>query len=500
MIAKFRFTDLEVVFRDIGLILRYSAILFAVPLLLSLLFGEIPENAFYYGISGVAAFLAGTALLNIFTTEKETTFKHALLITALAWLLFNAVAAMPFMWIAKMPFLDSYFEAMSALTTTGLSLMDSTGGNVFTPIIDTVPASLILWRSILSWIGGIGIVVLAMVGVFSSYGNASKMIIAEGRDERLKPNLKNSMKEVWGIYAGLTVIGIVLLFLSGMTPLDAVNYSMSAISTTGMATTSQGLNAPNMFWLNEGIRNYWVDIVLVLIMVLGATSFYTHFLAKKGNYKAYTKDPQFMWMVALGIIGGLFIIPKLGLESGFFHAFSALTCGGFELATGAMIESWDEFVKLILIIGMFIGGSAGSTAGGIKMNRFILFVKGAFWRIKESLLPKGSFFPKKFEGHPVTVNELKEINLFLLLYIVFIVAGILVLTYNGATISDASFEVVSAQGNAGISSGITNVGMPQASMFMLIINMWVGRLEIIPIFSLLGLIFHLRDRAVKANE
>ena len=497
MIARFSFSDLKIVFRDIGVVLQYSSLIFIVPLLASLAFMEEPEFAAHYLLAGAITFLLGTILKTVFATSLETRFKHALLIIALAWLVFTGLAAMPFVWIAGMSFLHAYFETMSALTTTGLSVMTSTSSQVSVPLIDNAPPSLILWRSLLSWVGGVGIVVMALVGIFSSYSKTSKLIIAEGREERLKPNLRNSVKEIWSIYVFLTILGIVLLFFSGMDPFNAVNYSMSAISTTGMTTSSQGLNAPNAYWANTGMRNYWVDLSLVIIMVLGATSFYTHYLAKKGKYQYYWHDAEFRGILVLGLIGGLMIIPKLGIESGLFHSFSALTCGGFELAREAAINSWDDFVKLVLIIGMFIGGAAGSTAGGIKMSRFIIFVKSIYWKIRETLLPKGSFFSKKYEGRALSNDEIREINLFLLLYIVFLVAGILVLTFNGATITNAAFEVVSAQGNAGISTGLTRVDMNPFSELMLVVNMWVGRLEIIPVFSLAGLLLSYRARKKK---
>lgn len=497
MIAKFSFSDLEIVFRDIGIILQYSALVFLIPLLSSLAFQETYEVAFYYVLACAITFLVGTIMKTVFSNQRETKLKHAFLIIALAWLIFNGLAAMPFVWIANMGYLDAYFESMSALTTTGLSVMMSTSEHITVPLIDTIPGSLILWRSLLSWIGGIGIVVLALVGLFSSYGKASKLIIAEGRQERLRPNLKNSVREIWSIYVLLTIIGIILLYFSGMGLFNATNYSMSAISTTGMSTSSQGLNAKNNYWNNVGIRNYWVDLSLIIIMVLGATSFYTHYLVKKGKYKYYLKDPEFWGIIAIGLLAGLMIVPKLGIESSLFHAFSSVTCGGFEIAGTAFISAWDDFVKLVLIIAMFVGGAAGSTAGGIKMSRFIIFVKSIYWKIRESLLPKKSFFPKKYEGRPLTNDEIREINLFLLLYIFFLVLGTLVLTFNGETITNAAFEVVSAQGNAGISTGVSQIGMNPFSELMLIINMWVGRLEIIPVFSLIG--FALHFRAIKAK-
>ena len=181
------------------------------------------------------------------------------------------------------------------------------------------------------------------------------------------------------------------------------------------------------------------------------------------------------------------MMPSLGIESALFHAFSALTCGGFALISEPLAGLWPDFVKLTLIFAMFVGGSSGSTAGGIKMARFLIFIKSIWWKAKEVLLPRNAMFARKFENIPVSSERIRDICLFILLYITFIFIGTSVLTFNGVGLANALFEVVSAQGNAGISVGVTHAGMNSINELMLIINMFVGRLEIIPIFSLLGI-------------
>ena len=487
MLIRLGRSDLKIVLKDIGLILEYSSITFIAPIIVGLIYSEPLSVLGIYAFCAAFTFLLGTVIKKAFHVEQSTALKHAFLTASILWLLYCAVAALPFYLIQGMPFLDAFFEAMSALTTTGLTVMK--------PFIDHVPKSLIFWRSILSWIGGVGIVVLAMAGVLTTYSKASKLIVAEGREERIKPNLRNSIRYIWNIYLGLTFLGVILLYLSGMTVFDAVNYSMSAISTTGMDTTSNGL---------IGLHNYALDFSLVVIMLFGAISFSAHYIVlKKRNWALLWHDAEFKVLMLLALLSSLIILPKMilfygsnviGIEQAFFHAISALTCGGFSLVPITDVGAWEDFVKLVLVGVMFVGGSAGSTAGGIKISRFIIFVKSVYWRIKESVLPPKSFFSKKFEGQELASGQIRAVNQFILLYAVFILIGSLVLTLAGNDLGNSLFEVVSAQSNAGISSGITQAGMPISVEIMLILNMWIGRLEIIPILSAVGFALSMRGK------
>ena len=485
MLIRLGKEDLRVVLRDLGTITEWSSLTFLAPLFVALFYVESLSIVFNYIIAGAVAFAIGFALKNAFAPKRETDLKHAFLTASIFWLLYCAIAALPFVLTQGMSFVDAYFESMSALTTTGLSVMRYT--------IDFAPNSLVFWRSFLSWIGGVGIVVLALTGVLSTYSRASKLSQAEGREERIKPNLKNTVREIWNIYIGLTIVGIILLYLSGMGLFTAINYSMSAISTTGMDITAQGLT---------GSHSPAIDLSLVIIMILGATSFSVHYLVfKKRKLGLLLHDAEFKVLIILGVLAGFMILPKMillygsnvvGINQAFFHTFSALTCGGFALVSPGDIMHWEDFIKLVLVAVMLIGGSAGSTAGGIKISRFLIFIKSIFWRIKEAVLPAKSFFAKRFEGRNLELSEIKEVNQFILIWVLFILIGSMVLTLYGYSLADSVFEVVSAQSNAGISTGITGEGMPLGVEIMLIINMWVGRLEIIPILSAIGFMLSLR--------
>ncbi len=480
MLVRLGFDDVKVALRDVGIILKWSAITFLAPIIISLVYRESVNIIAVYILVALFSFFLGAVIKRLFRTETETDLKHAFITVSIVWLVYTAIAAFPFVLIHGMSFLDGFFESMSTLTTTGLTVMWHS--------IDSAPKSLIFWRSILSWIGGVGIIVLALIGILATYTKSAKLMTAEGREERIKPNLKNTVKEIWSVYILLTLVGVVLLYFSGMGLFEAVNYSMSAISTTGMDISSQGL---------IGLHNYWIDLSLIVIMIIGATAFSVHYLfIKKKKIDIYFQDLEFRIMIILVLISSIAIIPMLikfygnnvlaGIEYGFFHAISSLTCGGFALVPVRDVFNWGDFVKLALIAVMFIGGSAGSTAGGIKISRFWLFLKSIYWRIKEAILPKDSFFQRRFEDRIVQPREVKEISQFILLYVVFILIGAVVLTFQGNDLGNSLFEVVSAQSNAGISTGITYSGMPLATEVMLIINMWVGRLEIVPILAAVG--------------
>jgi len=479
MLIRLGLSDMKVVLRDTGELLKWSAITFFVPLITGIWFKENLYFILIYFLVGLFCFFLGTAMKRLFSCEESTDLKHAFMIVALIWLIYTAISAMPFSIIMGIHFIDAFFESMSALTTTGITMIPL--------LIDSAPKSLIIWRSLISWIGGVGIIVLSLMGIFTTYTKSAKLMVAEGREETIKPNLKNTAKEIWVVYVILTIIGMFLLFFAGMDGFSALNYSMSAISTTGMDIASTGL---------IGLDNAWVLLSLVAIMIIGATPFTVHYLfIRKKQFNAYIMDNEFKVLVSILILSIVLILPKLlifypdatfALGTAIFQNASALTCGGFANVPISDIVNWGDFVLLILMGLMVIGGSSGSTAGGIKVSRLIIFIKSIYWRIKELILPKNSFFQKKFEGKKIDDSKIRQVNQFILLYLLLIIMGVFVLTLQGMSLTSALFNIISAQGNVGLQLGEIVPTMPFASKIMLILSMWIGRLEIIPVLSAIG--------------
>ncbi|MFA5763556.1 MAG: potassium transporter TrkG [archaeon] len=479
--------DIKIALKDSGTVLTYAGFSFFVPIILAILVDKNADFLLAYAVSALLVFGVGYILKTQIKTKKYTEMKHALLSIVLIWLFYCFFASLPFVFIMKASLLDAFFETMSTLTTTGLS--------VFTTQLDFMPASLIFWRTFLGWIGGIGIVLMALIGLMTSYSKTTKLLIAEGRGDQLKENLKTATKKITVIYIILTLIGILLLMIVGQNLWQATNYSMSVISTNGMNITTAGLTTVNNGFVMTGVHNYFTDIVLVFIMFMGATSFSLHYLfIRKKNWLVYFKDPEFRLLLLIGLVGTIIVGTKIGIWNSFFHTFSMATCGGIAFLPTEIIAGWSDFTKLFLVVVVIIGGATGSTAGGIKLSRAIIFVKGIYWKIKKSILPDQSYFRQQYNGEQVLPEQLREINQFILMWIIFIAIGTLVITSYGFALSDALFEVASAQSNAGLSTGISGSGMPVGVEVMLIINMFVGRLEIIPIIASVGLLLNLRRR------
>jgi trk system potassium uptake protein len=479
--------DLKVSLKDAGTILYYSGLSFFIPIIFAIAIDKNPDYLLAFAVSALGLFTIGWFLKNNIVTRKETEIKHALFSTVLVWIIFCFFAALPFVLIMKIGISSAFFETMSSLTTTGLSLLN--------PMLDDIPYSLLIWRNFLGWIGGIGIILMALLGLMTTYSKTTKLLSAEGRGDQLKENLKTSVTKISFIYVIMTIIGILLLMLAGQTIWEATNYSMSAISTNGMNITTIGLTGTNNGWAPVGVNNYWTNLILIGIMIMGASSFALHYLfLKKKQWKVYFKDPEFRLLLLLGLFGTLIVATKLGVLTSLFHVFSSLTCGGLALVPSNIVWHWDDFTKMILISLMIIGGSAGSTAGGIKISRFIVFCKSIYWKMKKLILPENSYFRKTYNDQPITSSQTKEINQFILIWIILLFVGTLVLSAHGYDLGNSLFEVASAQSNAGLSTGITQLGMPIALEIMLAINMFVGRLEIIPLLASVGLLLSIKKR------
>ena len=478
MFLRVGLEDIKVSLKDTGTVLTYAGLSFFVPIILAIIIDKNSFNLLAYSISALLLFMLGYSLKTIVVTKKETEPKHAMLSIVLIWLLYCLFASLPFAIIMRISPLDAFFEVMSSLTTTGLTVMN--------PLLDVTPLSLIFWRTFLGWIGGVGIVLMALIGLMTTYSKTIRLLGAEGRGDQFKENIRSSAKKISSIYIMLTLFGVLLLLLSGLGVWESVNYSMSLISTTGMDITTDGM---------VGENSPLLIISLTVIMILGAMSFSLHYLwMRKRDFRIVFADPEFRALIFIGGVGTIFLAAKMGFLYGFLESFSALTCGSAAVFVPNFFFSMDDFTKTIIIILMIIGGSAGSTAGGIKISRLLIFLKGVYWKIKSTVLPQEAYFKTTYNGENVSSSQLKEINQFILLWIIFLAIGTFVIMGYGYDFGNAFFEVASAQSNVGISTGITNINMPTGVEVMLIINMFVGRLEIIPLMASVGLLLSLKKR------
>lgn len=459
-------SDIEIIFKDTFLILRLIGILFFVPVIVSIIYDEYYAIPFF-ALTGFVLILlgfriSGTIKGGYLHTQKMTDLKHAMIVVSLVWLLTAFFSSFPFMFIMKMSFLDSFFEAMSAWTTTGFSMFRN---------VESAPYTIIFWRSFMQWIGGIGIVVAVVQGVIRMGGS---LFNAEGREEKIQPHILHTIRTIWWIYLLYTAVGISLLVLAGMPVFDAIIHTMSGLSTGGMGNKNMSIAAYDSFA---------IEIILMLIMIAGSISFLTHNELLRMKFKEVKKDFQAQYFILIIFIAAVILmgfIPSARHIA--FQAVSAATGTGYSTTD---ISKWSEFPKAVLIMLMIFGGCAGSTAGGMKIMRVVVFFKSMIWYVK-SLANPNMVIEERIGNKSFSETEIKKILLFMHAYLFFILIGTSVIMTLGYSSIDSLFEVASAQGNVGLSTGIVNTELAFLGKLMLIINMLVGRLEIWAVLVLLS--------------
>jgi len=295
------------------------------------------------------------------------------------------------------------------------------------------------------------------------------------------------VKTIWWIYLFYTVAGILLYIAAGMPIFDAINNTFTNLSTGGMSVKNNNIGAYN---------SLAIYIITMILMVIGSTSFLVHYKALKGRAIDVLRDIQFQTTIILITLFSilLIVVTKFTTIDAVFFVISALSCTGSNIQPVNMMVNWPDYAKIVITTCMIIGMSAGSTTGAIKLIRVITLVKGIYWEILRIISPAGSVIPRKISGKNVGDVEIREAGGYLFLYFIFLFASWLVLMQYGYGGVDSIFEVASAQGNVGLSTGIVTPTMPPMPEIFLIINMWIGRIEIIPVLVLLKLFVDLFKR------
>jgi len=459
--------DLKIILQSLGMILIIIGVLTVIPLLVAAFYNE---DLMPFFLVSVIPMVFGMLAVRFIHPDTEFQARHAAISAALTYLIISFLGAIPFTYYG-MGILDAFFEAMSGWTTTGLTMIAD---------VEVLPRSLLFWRSFIQWLGGVGIIVLLLT-ILTTGRAGLRLYQAEARKERIKPRLISTARLIWWIYTVYTFVGIFLFFIAGMSTFDAANHSMTAISTGGFSVKNASLAAYN---------SLQIELVAIFLMLLGGINFFVHYKMLTGKKGFLLKDLQFQAMAALLIISTAIIgFTSLSFRDAFFQTVSALTNAGLSTASIAVL---NDFSKSILTLLMIIGGSAGSTSGAIKIIRMLIIVKLIYWWIKQTLLPEHAVFSRRLGGIEMNPEVTHEATVFALLYFVILGAGALSLMYLGYSGADSVFEVAAAQGNVGLSAGITSASLNPFGKIVLIFNMWVGRLEIIPVLVLGQSLFGLK--------
>jgi trk system potassium uptake protein TrkH len=438
----------------LGVVLELTGMLLIVPIIVSGIFGEGIYLPFM--VAAIASFSVGTVLDKHFT-RGELDFGSAMLLASLSFLVVSAVGAVPY--LQHLHPVDALFESVSGFTTTGLTTVSP----------EVLPRSVLLWRSLTQWLGGIGILLIFML-MLPSMGISSYFLYqAEGR-ERIEAGVYNSMKRISVIYFAYTVLGIALFALAGMGAFDAVAHGLTSVSTGGFSTRSGSLASFN---------NPWVNAVACLLMILGATSFLVHDRLWSRRFLPYLKNPEarLFWSVLL-IFTLLLVAIGGGLFQSLFHSVSALTTTGFRVSE--ISAGTGAFLLALLFMA---GGFAGSTAGGLKLIRVYAIGKGIYWFGKKTLLPHEAVIPFRIGQTFLRAPAMIRIFLFVIAYLILLGITTVALSLLGYPPLVSFFQAASAQGTVGMSL-VPIASLPWAAKALLMANMLLGRLEIFPFLAL----------------
>lgn len=471
------------VLHTIGAFLFILGLLMAVPLGCSLYYGEGDAQGFALSFlitsgAGFACYMAGKP------REGKTLLGHreGFLIVSAGWILASFFGGLPYMIHGTLPaFTDAYFETMSGFTTTGATVITK---------IEGLPHGILLWRSMTQWLGGMGIIILS-VAVLPFLGVGGRQLFKAELPgpvkDKLEPRIADTARSLWMVYGILTVIGFIFLLLGGMSVFDAVNHSLCTMATGGFSTKDS-----SVAWFNSA----YIDGVFIVFMLLAGINFTLHYRALTGNFRSLFRNSELRFFLGTVLAAALLITVDLRLHLfadlgkafryALFQVSSIMTTTGFVTDN---FSKWPAFSQIILVILMFIGGSAGSTGGGIKCVRLLLIFKDSYRELYRLIHPH-AVTQIKLDHMTVPPDVMKSIWGFFALYIGLATLATILISSLGLDMLTSFTSVAATIGNIGPGLGLvhpesTYSGIPAAGKWILSFCMLIGRLEIYTILVLL---------------
>jgi len=425
----------------------------------------------------------GLAILFTRNADKNLPTRDGFLIVTMGWILFSLVGSLPFVLTGAIPsYTNAFFETVSGFTTTGATILDD---------IEALPHSMLFWRSIIQWLGGMGIIVMSLA-IFPLLGiGGIQLFDAESPGpsvDKLHPRIKETAQRLWIIYIIFTIAQILFLLAGRMNLFDSICHSFTTMATGGYSTKQLSI----AYWDSP-----YIHYVITFFMFLAGVNFTLSYFALHLNFKKVIQNEEFR--LYLGLIVGFSILVGIilyftqyhSLEESFRHAIfqvvSIMTTTGF--VTTDYVQ-WIPFLSLILLILMFIGGSAGSTAGAIKVVRVLLFFKNSIMELKRLVHPS-AILPVKFNKTAVPQEMLNNIFAFLSFYLLATIIGVIVMSAMGFDLSSSCGAVATTLGNVGPGIGVFGPAgsFSQVSAFgkwFLSFLMIIGRLELFTVLILLS--------------
>jgi len=472
----------KTVFFAIGVLLAILGIFMLIPFFIQFLYND--KNNGFLSSSSITVFIGILLILTNIQEDKKLNLQQAFLLTVLSWLSIAFFGSLPFMLSdLNLTFVDSFFESMSGITTTGSTIITN---------LDSAPKNILIWRAILQWLGGIGIIVMAITILPLLNVGGMQLFRMESSDtaEKILPKTREISLLIAIIYLGLTLVCGLAYWLAGMNTFDSIAHSMTTIATGGFSTYSNSIGH---------FQNPKIEIVSIIFIVLGSLPFLAYLKFAKGDKKIFFKDVQIKGLIYLLLVCVFLMFLYLlfnnhelsfleNLRISTFNVVSILSGTGYVTSDFSL---WGKFPLIFFLFLMFIGGCAGSTTCGIKIFRFQILGIFVSNQIKQLLYPRG-IFSMKYNNEKISNTFIYSIITFIFLYffIFFILAA--VLSLNGLDFVTALSGAASAISNVG--PGLGDVigpngnysNLPNFSKLSLSLGMLLGRLEL---FAVLVLFF-----------
>ncbi len=478
----------------IGKIVIAFGLLMLIPMVTAVVSAE--WNVVLYFLIGLAvAVIVGYFLIILSTPcQKKLNWSQGMIVASLTWIVTMMVGALPY-WLSGnwLTFLDACFDTMSGFTTTGLTLVQD---------MDHLSDGINMWRLLLTYLGGQGIIVLALIILPRTMSGVFTLYIGEAKDVKLLPNVVNTAKAIWGISLAYLVIGSAALMLAGiwlgMQPFRALLHGiwifMSAWSTGGFAPMSQSI----LYY-----HSLLYEVITIIIFIIGSFNFALHYSIWTGNRKEIYKNIEsvsFLITSTILIVLATAELAKTGVytnaaalfRKGYYQMISGHTTTGFmTIYARQFIHEWGSLAMIAIIIAMLFGASASSTAGGFKGIRIGIVVKSIIQDIKRLMAPQSAITIERFHFIRTQILEVdyaRSAMLIIIAYLVLFATGTVANVLYGYPLLDSIFESASVTGNVGLSAGLTSVSMPAGLKILYIFMMWIARLEFMSVLVLFGFI------------
>ena len=473
--------NLKAIINLFSILVLLFSLSYVFPIVVSLVFND---NSLYLFLP-TFIFVGALGLIGFFFTkgvQRDLSAKDGFVIIVMFWLVLSLAGSIPF-YLSGMSPIDSFFESMSGITTTGATVISN---------IETLPESLKFYRQLLQWMGGMGLIVLAiavmpLLGIGGGQLFKTDIPGAMG-EQRLTPRIQETAKALWSIYFGLTILCAILYAIAGMSFFDAVSHAMSTVSIGGFSTYNNSIGHFN---------NLIIEIICMVFMLLSAMSFALHYFSiYKSKSLKYFYDPELKFFVSILLI--IFILAisinilsgqyNLSLRELAFHTVSTVTTTGFGVSD---TSTWSFSISFLLLIGAFVGACSGSVGGGVKSWRVMIMLNHAYSNIVKMIHPN-SVVTLKVGTKSVDDNVATSVWGFFSIYVISFVILLLAVLISGLDLETAFSSVGACLNNLGPGLGMVSDNYSEINSFakgVLAFSMLLGRLEIFTLLIILTPMF-----------